>query len=101
METFYSTIGECITFYSTIDECIMAAYNHVKETNSKVEFTPNLVKASERMVSDIGLKSSDGHYFMITLENNYQMKNRTLFDLISDNNITIVDVINKQLLAFL
>jgi len=87
------------TFYNTVDECIMAAYKHVKETGSIIENYNNWT--SFGVQDEVGLKSSDGHFFLMSLNDNYLDANKHLFKLIRSNNISTVDFINKQLLAFL
>lgn len=87
------------TFYNTVDECIMAAYQHVKKTGSKIELVPLII--IQGMVYDVGFRSSDGYSFLLTIENNYKVQDKTLYNLILNNNVKLVDVINKQLLAFL
>lgn len=87
-------------YFDTIDECIMAAYQHVKLTKSIVSFADSSTLRSG-ITNEVGLKSSDGYYFMLTMENNYKFQEKPLCNLILDNHVKILDVINKQLLAFL
>ena len=94
--------------FNTIDECIKAAYQHVKETNCKVDFIrANICPTYDEnykiynQTNRIGLISSDDYYFLITIEDNYKVQDKPLCNSIINHNISIVDFINKQLLVFL
>lgn len=77
----------------------MAAYKHVKETGNKVKDHRTVTKGG----SAIGLISSDGTLFMMWVEhfNANNDSNKKLAIQIVNNNISITDFINKQLLPFL
>ena len=85
-------------YFDTVDECIMAAYKHVKETKSKIEDYCNFAVGVK---VEVGLKSSDQHFFLMDLNDNYLDAHKPLYHLIKSHNISTIDFINKQMMPFL
>lgn len=86
---------EDIEFYDTTDEIILAAYNHVKNSKSKIEN----FRDSRALI--IGLKSSDGKYFIGQLLPLRGGINSKLHRELRDKGVSLVDFINRQLMTFL
>lgn len=83
-------------YFEEVDDCILAAYKHVKNTNSKVK------NHFESTTGDaVGLVSEDDYYFMMWIEIYNISTKRKLARRIAELNITIPDFINKQFLPFL
>lgn len=86
-------------YFSEVDDCILAAYQHVKNTGSKVISYSEEDEDGYQVL--VGVKSEDGHYFIMLKTDHEISKKRSLAGLIIKSGITVIDIINKQLIVFL
>lgn len=85
--------------FKDVDECIMAGYRHVKKTGAKVKHYSDYYGGLQTVV---GVEASDGHCFVIPIEiHNSSGYHARLARQIRDQGISVIDFINRQLVAFL
>jgi hypothetical protein len=85
-------------YFDQVDDCIMAAYDHVKRTGCKMSHYDEFRNG---MQTHLGYQSEDGDFFIITKSNHNSSNKRKLARMILSSGIDVIDVVNKQLLAFL
>jgi len=91
----YEEYGDTAQIFDDADDIILAAYNYVGKTSCQI------VDHSDGKNLLIGFKSSDGKYFLGRRMQLMQGNNRKILDQIRQQNVSILDFVNKQLMILL
>jgi hypothetical protein len=84
--------------YVEVDDCFLAAYQHFKKTNSKMN---HYDKCDYGKQIEIGLASEDGYVFFMSMEDFQNSRKRQLVRKLQPLNLSLEEIINRNLMTFL